>query len=274
MTAPASASWDGAWIVIPAYNEEKTIRTVAEAALALCPRVIVVDDGSCDATFACLRGLAVSLLRHGANHGKAASLRTAFRHALAQDALCVVTLDGDGQHDPADGAALLEAWREHADSIVIGDRLHDPAHIPRARYLGNRIACFWISWAAGHSIADSQSGCRVYPARVMDIALSRRVRGDRFTFESEILIEAARQGYPTHAVKVPARYPAGARSSHYRSWADTAKIVLMVGGRLIATGMNPRGLWNCVATAAVGLSGKTPFAHRRRAIERRFISTK
>jgi glycosyltransferase involved in cell wall biosynthesis len=272
-TSPSAALWDGAWIAIPAYNEEATIRAIAEAALALCPRVMVIDDGSVDATVALLEGLPLTMLRHVANQGKAASLRTAFRHALLHGARCVVTLDGDGQHDAADGASLLAAWHEHARCIVIGARLHDRARIPRSRYLGNRFACFWISWAAGHAIADSQSGCRVYPSAVMAIALGDRVRGDRFTFESEVLIEAARHGHPTHAVMIPARYPAGARASHYRSWLDTAKIVVMVGGRLLATGMNPRGLWRSVAPAVTALRIKASAAGARRAADRRPMST-
>ena len=88
------------------------------------------------------------------------------------------------------------------------------ARFPRARYLANRFACFWISWAAGHPIADSQSGFRVYPNAVMAIAVSERVRHRRFAFESEVLIEAARRGHLTHAVEIAARYPADARSSH------------------------------------------------------------
>jgi glycosyltransferase involved in cell wall biosynthesis len=247
VSALGSGSWDGAWIAIPAYNEEKTIRAIAEAALALCPRLMVIDDGSLDATVARLDGLTLTLLRHPSNQGKAASLRTAFRHALAHGAQCVLTLDGDGQHDPVDGQDLLAAWQDRPECIVIGSRLHDRARFPRARYLANRFACFWISWAAGHAIADSQSGCRVYPSAVMAIAVSERVRSNRFTFESELLIEADHRGHRTHAVMIPARYPAEARASHYRSLVDTARIVAMVAGRLIGTGMHLPGLWRSMA---------------------------
>ena len=240
-TAP---TWEGVWVAIPAYNEEHTIRGLAAAALSICPRVMVIDDGSTDATAARVRDLPITLLQHAANRGKAASLRTAFGHAVALDARCVVTIDGDGQHDPADMPALLRAWHERPQCIVIGARLHDAASIPRARYLANRFACFWISWAAGHEIADSQSGFRIYPKGVMAIALGDRVRGSGFTFESEILIEAAQRGHPTRAVRTAARYPFGARASHYRAVADTAKIVVMVGGRLLRRGLYLRGLWN------------------------------
>ncbi|MEO5771498.1 MAG: glycosyltransferase family 2 protein [Burkholderiaceae bacterium] len=238
-----SLLWDGVWIAIPAYNEERTIRALAQAALALCPRVIVVDDGSTDATVAELRGLPITLLKHPLNQGKAAGLRSAFSHSLHQGAQCVIALDGDGQHEPKDAPSLLRAWRERPDRIVIGSRLHDRAQFPLARYRANRFACFWISWAAGHPIADSQSGFRAYPAAVMALALSGGVRGDRFTFESEILIEAAGHGHLTCAVAIAGRYPRNARRSHFRPVVDIAKIVVMVATRLLRKCMYPTGLW-------------------------------
>lgn len=238
--------WDDVWIAIPAFQEERTIRALAQAALAICPRVIVVDDGSNDRTQAQVADLPVTLLAHKINRGKAASLCTAFEFALRQGARCVVALDGDGQHDPADAPYLLAAWQAATANIVIGSRLHDRSQFPPARYRANRFACFWISWAAGHPIADSQSGFRVYPSKVMQLALAGKVRGSRFTFESEILIEAARHGYRTRAVAIPGSYPVQARASHFRPVIDIAKIVIMVGGRLLARGMAPVGLWRSV----------------------------
>ena len=246
-----AASWQGVWIAIPAYQEAGTIRALAQEALAQCPRVIVVDDGSTDGTAQQLQGLPVTLLVHQGNQGKAASLRTAFAHALAQQADCVLALDGDGQHDPADAPLLLAAWRQDPRRIVIGSRLHDRSQFPIARWRANRFACFWISWAAGHPIADSQSGFRAYPAAVMRAALGKRVRGSRFTFESEVLIEAARHGPQTLAVAIPGRYPLHARPSHFRPVVDITKIVLMVARRLLASGMAPLGLWRSLRPATV-----------------------
>jgi glycosyltransferase involved in cell wall biosynthesis len=247
----SAPSWDRVWIAIPAYNEARTIRRLAQSALTRCPRVIVVDDGSTDATAAELQGLPITLLRHPVNRGKAASLRSAFECALANAAQCVVALDGDGQHDPLDAPRLLAAWHSRPDRLVVGSRLHDRSQFPPARYRANRFACFWISWAAGHAIADSQSGFRVYSKAVMEVALSARVRGDRFTFESEILIEAASQGHTTLAVAIPGHYPDNARRSHFRPVVDIAKIVLMVAGRLLRKGMYPQGLWRSLRPAQV-----------------------
>ena len=254
MQAPAPAlqdPWEGVWIAIPAYNEAGTIRALALKALALCPRLIVVDDGSTDATSKQLEGLPLTLLRQASNRGKAAALRLAFFEALRHHASCVVTLDGDGQHDPADATALLHAWQRHPDRLIVGSRLHDKANFPPARYRANRFACFWISWAAGHPIADSQSGLRVYPAAALAIAVGSGVRGDRFMFESEILIEAADHGIRTLAVAIPGRYPPNARPSHFRPVVDIAKIVVMVATRLLKKGMFPAGLWRSLGPAPV-----------------------
>ena len=260
-TQPSGGTpWQGVWIAIPAYQEAGTIRALAQEALAQCPRVMVVDDGSTDGTAAQLHDLPVTLLAHPRNLGKAASLRTAFLHALEQAADCVIALDGDGQHDPADAPLLLAAWRREPERIVIGSRLHDRSQFPLARWRANRFACFWISWAAGHPIADSQSGFRVYPRDVMRMALGPGVRGSRFTFESEVLIEAARHGHPTLAVAIPGRYPPHARPSHFRPVVDIAKIVLMVARRLLRSGMAPLGLWRSLRPAIVlpGRSATTP----------------
>jgi glycosyltransferase involved in cell wall biosynthesis len=112
-------SWDGVWIIIPAYNEVKTIRSLAMDALALCSKVIVVDDGSSDRTAEALYGLPVTLLTHQVNQGKAASLRTAFRYALERSAKCAISLDGDGQHCLSDAVGLLRAWTNNPQRIII-----------------------------------------------------------------------------------------------------------------------------------------------------------
>ncbi len=247
----AGLSWDGVWIVIPAYNEARTIRVLALEALAQCPRVIVVDDGSNDGTAGQLEGLPVTLLIHEANQGKAASLRTAFRHTLEQGAQCAISIDGDGQHALADAQGLLRTWQMHPKCIVIGSRLHDKSQFPPARYRANRFACFWISWAAGHPIADSQSGFRVYPRDVMQLALTDKAASNRFTFESEILIVAAARGYSTVAIAIPGSYPVNRRHSHFRPVADITKIVLMVAGKLLQQGMAPLGLLRSLKKAPV-----------------------
>ncbi|HLX81951.1 MAG TPA: glycosyltransferase family 2 protein [Burkholderiales bacterium] len=229
-------------VVIPAYNESATINDVVRRALAQLPLVIVVDDGSTDATAAALHGLPVVLLRNESNRGKAGSLRRGADEAVRRGADVIVTLDGDGQHRPEDIPLLLEAWRAAPPGIVIGSRLHARAAIPVARYCANRFANFWISWAAGKPIADTQSGFRVYPAGLFARARVRYGAAASFVFESEILIEAAHSGVEIVCVPINAIYSARARPSHFRPVVDIARIVRMVAWRLIARGLYLQGL--------------------------------
>jgi len=219
--------------VIPAYNEAATIRDVAARSLAVLAEVIVVNDGSTDETAAALEGLAVTLISNPVNLGKGASLVRGFALALAEGADAVVTLDGDAQHCPEDIPRLVEAARAQPDRIIIGARLWDRGKVPPLRYFGNRFANFWVAWAAGFPVADSQSGFRLYPAKVLR---SVRAIDNRFAFESEILIEAGRAGVATSAVPIAALYPRHARRSHYRGALDTARIVRMIAGKLFSPG--------------------------------------
>jgi glycosyltransferase involved in cell wall biosynthesis len=229
-------------VVVPAFNEAPTIRKVVEAALQEVERVIVVDDGSTDGTADVLKGLPVAVLRNPANLGKAESLRRGMALALHDGAAAVITLDGDGQHDPADIPRLIVAHERRPDSIIIGARLHEKANIPRRRYLANRVANFWIGWAAGYRFADSQSGFRLYPAkllRAIDVS-HNRARG--FVFESEVLITAARAGVKSFAVPIHAVYRAEARPSYFRPVLDIVLITRMVAWKLVSRGMHISGL--------------------------------
>jgi len=237
--------------VIPAHNESATVRAVAEASLRQVPLVIVVDDGSEDATSARLEGLPVVAMRNETNRGKAASLWRGIEYALAQDVDAVVTLDGDGQHDPAEIARLIAAYRRHPGQIVIGARLADRRRIPLFRYISNRFANFWIAWASGYPIEDSQSGFRVYPAALLRKVSVRHDRSASFVFESEILIEASRHGVGSVAVPVAAIYPTAARRSHFRPAMDALLITRMVAWKLLSRGLYLHGLFNSLRRRSV-----------------------
>ena len=222
--------------VIPAYNEAPTIRDVAARTLAVLRDVIVVNDGSTDATAAQLQGLPVTIVSNPANLGKGASLWRGFALALAEGADAVVTLDADAQHSPEDIPRLLEAAEQQPGSIILGARLWDRENVPPLRYFGNRFANFWVAWAAGFPVADSQSGFRLYPGSVLK---SVKVNpAARFAFESEVLIEAGRAGVRTTAVPIAALYPPNMRASHYRCTADTARIVRMIAWKLVSRGLD------------------------------------
>lgn len=234
---------NGLAVVIPAFNEAATIRDVAMRTLAFVPDVIVVDDGSTDGTGAELAGLPVTLIGNARNAGKAACIWRGAEVALAAGASGIVTIDGDGQHDPADLPRILHAAGARPNAIVIGSRLHARATIPKVRYCANRFANFWIGWAAGRPIADTQSGFRAYPAAVFRGLNVRHDRWSSFVFESEVLIAASRAGMEIVCVPVSVKYAAPPRPSHLRPVADISKIALMVAARLLGRGLYLPGLW-------------------------------
>ncbi|GAA4855932.1 glycosyltransferase family 2 protein [Luteimonas vadosa] len=226
-------------MVIPALNEALRIREVVEGALAQCPTVIVVDDGSDDGTADRIADLPVVLLRHPRRMGKGASLRDGFREAERLGARAVVTMDGDGQHSADDIPRLIDAANRHPGDLVIGARLRKRAAQPRYRRLGNDFGDWGIGWACGFRIVDSQSGQRLYPASVFTL---RDVPGEGFVYEAQMLISAARDaGAGVVAVPIESRYapanaPAHFRKSHFRLVRDLREIVGHVAAQIWARG--------------------------------------
>ena len=117
-------------VVIPALNEERAIRGVVESVLAICPNVIVIDDGSTDATCERIADLPVTLIRHETSLGKGQGLRDGFRKARELGFDAVVAMDGDGQHLAADIPRMLAAARRHPEHIVIGARIRNRENQP------------------------------------------------------------------------------------------------------------------------------------------------
>ena len=214
-------------VVIPALNEALRIRGVVEAALAHCPNVIVVDDGSGDGTADRIADLPVTVLRHARRLGKGASLRDGFAEALRRGFHAVVTMDGDGQHAAEDIPRLLDACNRHPGHIVIGARLRKRALQPTYRRIANEFGDWGIAWGTGYQIADTQSGQRLYPA---EVAALGDVPGEDFVFEAQILISAARQ-LGTRCVSIPieSRYQCddsdeAFRASHFKPVRDFGRI--------------------------------------------------
>jgi glycosyltransferase involved in cell wall biosynthesis len=210
--------------VVPAFDEAATIGRLVRELRAACPDVpvLVVDDGSADETAARATGAgADGVIRTGRRGGKAAALAAGFRTALADGVDVVVTLDADGQHDPADLSRLLAAARASAGALVLGDRIAGGGdRIPVLRLAAIRAADRVVRWLIGAPIRDSQCGFRCYPA-----ALLRRMRLSEggFAMETEVLVEAARLGHPLVSVPVRSIYPPG-RASRFRALADSAHI--------------------------------------------------
>ena len=232
---PARLRMQDLAVVIPALNEALRIREVVEGALARCPRVIVVDDGSDDGTGELIADLPVTVLRHPRRMGKGASLRSGFAEALRQGAKAVVTMDGDGQHSAADIPRMVDSANRHPGCVIVAARLRKRSCQPWYRRLGNDFGDWGISWACGFRMVDTQSGQRLYPAAACAMD---GVAGEGFVFEAQMLISAARLlGLGVVALPVDTRYASAGysfRKSHFRLWKDlrliTSHVVLQVLG--------------------------------------------
>jgi glycosyltransferase involved in cell wall biosynthesis len=213
--------------VIPAYRAERTIADVVAGVRAAGVReVIVVDDGSRDATASLAERAGARVLRHQRNRGKGAALWTGF--AAARTAQSVLTLDADGQHDPAEIPRLLTRAREHPNALVIGARTLSREAMPGRSRLGNHVSTFFLARFTGEPLSDSQSGFRVYPT-----ALLSRVtpRARRFDAETELLLAAVTHGHPVLEVAVRTIYQEGGRT-YFRDVSDTMRIIFLVLGWL------------------------------------------
>ncbi|PMB54713.1 glycosyltransferase family 2 protein [Coxiella endosymbiont of Rhipicephalus microplus] len=235
-------------IIIPAYNEQSSIRTIVESVICFTDKVIVVDDGSTDQTVMKLEDLPVALLRNSTNQGKGASLMRSFRHLQELNVHAAICMDADTQHDPHDIPKFIQAMKEYPNHIIIGARTYNTENAPKARRRANLIADFFISWAAGHRIIDTQSGYRLYPCEFLYQSL-HSLRSQRFAFESEMLIQASRRGYLPISIPIYSHYPKNSRPSHYKPLIDTIKITCMIIWKLITHGFCLPGLWRTLIKA-------------------------
>jgi hypothetical protein len=230
--------------VVPAFNEAATVGAVAAAAAAYAP-VIVIDDGSSDATAAVAHDAGAEVLRHSRRLGKAQALRTGIAAARARGATFVATLDGDGQHDPARLPALLAAAAPR--TIVIGSRPLEDGLLPPDRLNAMRVAGFFVNWASGLRVVDTQSGFRVYPVALFDEV---RTRHAGFVFETEVLLAAAAKGWTVREIPVPILPRAGERS-RFRPVSDGTRIgTYLVAQSLVRWGREARAAASAVAAEA------------------------
>jgi glycosyltransferase involved in cell wall biosynthesis len=206
-------------VLIPVYNHAEGVASVIECARRLDLPIRVVDDGSTDGTAERLEAIGgITVIRHDENRGKGAALLTGFA-ALAGEADWAVTLDADGQHDPADVPSLIRAIPKGQRPIVIGRREGMVGEdVPWTSRFGRKFSNFWVRAAGGPVLSDTQSGLRIYP---LPEAMQLGVRARRFQFEVEILVRARWAGIPVVEAPIGVSYTPGMkRISHFRPLVD------------------------------------------------------
>jgi len=200
------------YVLVPAHDEAPRIRAVVVAARRHLP-VLVVDDGSVDRTAAVAEEAGATVLRRRPNQGKGAALRAGFEWAIAQGIEAVITIDGDGQHDPSEIPGFLAAYDRRtvagaATELIVGQR--DFTVMPPSRRIANVLGTLALSAAVGHRIPDNQSGYRLIGRRLMNAMLDSREDG--FAFEVEMIAVCLREGWPM--AWVPIRTIYGDERSH------------------------------------------------------------
>ncbi|PJB32610.1 MAG: hypothetical protein CO109_03600 [Deltaproteobacteria bacterium CG_4_9_14_3_um_filter_65_9] len=210
--------------IIPAYNAEETVGTVIRGALSFLTTVIVADDGSTDATAEVAKEAGAQVVRLPENRGKGHCLRLLFAEARNRGFDAVVSLDSDGQHDPADIPRFLDAHRSDPGSLIVGSRMADEETIPVHRRNSMLVARFYVCIAANRYIDDTQCGYRLYPLSLVEsVALCK----DRFVTETELLLKVGDSGIPIRSLPIRAVYLPDQRT-HFRSVPDVAAISVYV----------------------------------------------
>jgi len=207
--------------LIPAWNEAARIQPVLEGVRAFLP-VLVVDDGSTDETPALSEAAGATVLRHEQNGGKGAALQTGFAWALEQGYCAVLTLDADGQHDPAEIPKFLAAYRAHAGDLILSRR--DFSQMPFPRRIVNPFGSWLLSLALGVRIYDNQSGYRLYTRRVLE-TFDPTSAG--FELEVEVIVQAVRRGMRLGWVEIRTIYDTG-KVSYFDPLKDTARFLQVV----------------------------------------------
>ncbi len=224
-------------IVIPVYNHSATLREVVERALKAHDRVLVVDDGSTDQGAGVLVGLPVRVVRHDKNRGKGKAIITAAREAHSMGVTHIITLDADGQHNPAEIDRFFLAIEEYPKALLVGKRDFQAAGAPLSRRFGRAFSNFWFRVQTGRKIGDSQSGFRAYP---LDVLMHLPLREKGFAFEIEVLVRAAWAGVEVRDVDVSVVYPPkDLHVSHFSLLRDNTRLALL-NTRLSMRSMLPR----------------------------------
>ncbi|HUL23319.1 MAG TPA: glycosyltransferase family 2 protein [Thermodesulfobacteriota bacterium] len=205
-------------VLIPAYNAQWTLGAVLEKMEPLEVDTLVVDDGSSDETGRVASEHGVQLLKHSHNLGKGAALRTGFEFILRKGYQVVITLDADGQHDPAEIPFLLDVSQNVKPDILIASRASKFDQMTFLRRFWNRLGVKAVARLCHSDITDSQSGFRLIRTGVLkEINLST----SRFETELELLIKACKKGFSVLCVPINTQKVDGTASSHFRPVTDT-----------------------------------------------------
>ena len=213
-------------VIVPVYNNMGTVASVISDIRKYCDDVIVVNDGSTDATGRLLEAMDdISLISYDKNKGKGYALKTGLAKAYAMGFAYAITIDADGQHFADDIPVFVEAIATIPDSLIIGARNLTADNMPGKNTFANKFSNFWYKVETGETLSDTQSGFRLYPLRKIQ---GIRFLSSRYEFEVEIIVRAAWMGVNVMNVPIKVYYPpVEERVSHFRPFKDFFRISVL-----------------------------------------------
>ena len=192
-------------LLLPAYNEAKTIDQIIREASEFVTDILVVDDGSADQTALIAQEAGGKVIKHSTNLGKGMALRTGFDYVSQKGYDLIATMDSDGQHQPSDLPRFIDYFKKNQPDIVIGARIHNRVKMPRHRRLNNWLVSSVGSALCGQEVMDFQSGFRLIRTEVLR---SVELHTERYETESEFLIKAGRIGFKIQSIPIHTIYNA------------------------------------------------------------------
>jgi glycosyltransferase involved in cell wall biosynthesis len=211
-------------VIVPTYNNHKTLKKVLDSILDFTQNIIIVNDGSTDTTSEILQQYSqFTQIHHPRNTGKGRALRNGFRKAIELNFEYAITIDSDGQHFAADIPGFIAAIQNEPNSLLIGSRNMTQENVPRKSSFGNKFSNFWFKFETGIVLEDTQSGFRLYPLRL----IPTQFYTNKFEFEIEVIVRSAWKGITVKNIPIQILYDPAERVSHFRPFKDFTRISIL-----------------------------------------------
>ncbi|WPO80147.1 DUF2062 domain-containing protein [Flavobacterium sp. KACC 22761] len=211
-------------VIVPTYNNQKTLKKVLDSVLEFTSNVIIVNDGSTDETPEILKHFSqLTQIHHPKNLGKGRALRNGFRKAIEMKFEYAITIDSDGQHFASDIPNFISAIQEEPNSLLIGSRNMTQENVPKKSSFGNKFSNFWFKFETGIKLDDTQSGFRLYPLQL----IPKKFYTNKFEFEIEVIVRSAWKGIVVKNIPIQVLYDPAERVSHFRPFRDFTRISIL-----------------------------------------------
>lgn len=211
-------------VIVPTYNNHKTLKKVLDSILDFTSNIIIVNDGSTDTTNEILKQYSeLTQIHHPRNIGKGRALRNGFRKAIEMHFEYAITIDSDGQHFASDIPNFIEEIQKEPNSLLIGSRNMTQENVPKKSSFGNKFSNFWFKFETGIVLEDTQSGFRLYPLKL----IPKQFYTNKFEFEIEVIVRSAWKGVVVKNIPIQILYDPAERVSHFRPFKDFTRISIL-----------------------------------------------